>query len=191
MGLLFTLFSSLELESVDFPHSFVFLLCSFVFLSYNCFSLDLLYLNLFLVDFFDFSWVQTFFWGQSHASNLHDVFIFQNFLSQEKINLFSMLSRECVPFVLEYSQCFKADSRFHLSTQAWFEAVAYLSVCRFCHHNLEASFFTEKGLRICRARPKGRTIMILGMTHLPHHQAKLVSLTRRGTTVNIWPHQWS
>ena len=49
---------------------------------------------------------------------MHDVFIFQSFLSQEKKrNLFSVFSREYVPFVLEYSQCIKADSRFHLSTR--------------------------------------------------------------------------
>lgn len=123
---------------------------------------------------------------------------FKVFCPEKKRNLFSVFSREYVPFVLEYSQCIKADSRFHLSTHAWFEAAAYLSVCRFCRQNLGASFYTEKGLSIYRARPKARTITILGMTHLRRHQAKLVSLERvslttRGTTVNVWPRQrsWS
>lgn len=55
MGLLFTLFL-FELEPVDLStHSFSFLSALLLFLSYSFFSLDFLYLNLFLVDFFDFS----------------------------------------------------------------------------------------------------------------------------------------
>lgn len=135
--------------------------------------------------------------------NLHDVFIFQSFLSREKKkkktrNHFSVFSREYVPFVLEYSQCIRADSRFHLSTHAWFWAAACLSVCRFCRPNLEASFYAEKGLSIYRATPTLHWITILGMTHLHRRRAKLVflrrvSLTPRGTSVNAWPRQrgWS
>lgn len=49
-------FSSHELESVDLStHSFSFFSAILFSLSYNCFSIDLLSLNLFLVDFFDFS----------------------------------------------------------------------------------------------------------------------------------------
>lgn len=108
----------------------------------------------------------------------------------------SLCSQGNCAFVLEYSHCFKADSRCHLETQAGFSATAYLSACRFCRHKLEASFYTEKGLSISPAMPAVRTITTLGMTHLHHRQAKLeflrrVSLTARGITVNIWPHQRS
>lgn len=70
-----------------------------------------------------------------------------------------------------------------------------MSVGRFCRQNLEASFYMQTGLSLCRARSRVRTITILGMTRRHHLPAKLeflgqVSLTRR-TTVNVWPHQKS
>lgn len=71
-----------------------------------------------------------------------------------------------------------------------------MSLCRYCHQNLEASSCKKNNLSFYWARPKPNMITILGMTRLRRRPVKPEFLGKvwqswRGATVSVWPLQRS